>query len=159
VPLGQLGYYLGSKACSEILVQSYASEFKVGIIRPFFIYGPGQKRSMLIPRLYDSIKEGRPITLQGQEGIRINPVHVEDAASAVIAMIDLVDSAIFNIAGPEVLSIRQICEGMGRHLNRAPVFNIIDSSGNDLVADTTEMERELVKPKLRLLHELQDVAL
>ena len=106
VPPGKLGYYLGSKACGEILVQSYASNFDVVVVRPFFIYGPGQKRSMLIPRLFDSVATGKPITLQGDSGIRINPIHVEDAASAVAAAIDLNESAIFNVAGSSVLSIR-----------------------------------------------------
>ena len=45
---GKLGFYLGSKASAEILVQSYSEIFQVTIIRPFFVYGPGQKKAMLI---------------------------------------------------------------------------------------------------------------
>ena len=91
VPPGQLGYYLGSKACGEILVQSYASIFQVTIIRPFFIYGPGQNRSMLIPRLMDLVSSGKPISLQGRAGIRINPVHVEEPRD-LIADISMMQS-------------------------------------------------------------------
>jgi nucleoside-diphosphate-sugar epimerase len=58
VPFGDLGYYLGSKACGEILVQSYANIFQVNVVRPFFLYGPTQKRDMLIPRLFDNIAKG-----------------------------------------------------------------------------------------------------
>jgi len=85
-PLQNLGYYLGSKASSEILVQSYSKEMFVGIIRPFFMYGIGEKRNMLLPRLYDRIDNGEKIYLQGKDGIKINPVHVLDAVSAVRAM-------------------------------------------------------------------------
>ena len=158
VPPGQLGYYLGSKACGEILVQSYASVFDVVVVRPFFIYGPGQNRSMLIPRLFDSVATGKPISLQGDNGIRINPIHVNDAASAVATAIDLNESATFNIGGPEVLSIRDICEGMGRYLGVEPIFEQQAGEPNDLIADISAMKQKLVVPRYSLLDSLDDVA-
>lgn len=157
VPPGKLGYYLGSKACGEILVQSYASVFDVVVVRPFFIYGPGQKRSMLIPRLFDSVATGRPITLQGDSGIRINPIHVNDAASAVAAALDLDRSATFNIAGPDVLSIREICEGMGHYLGIRPVFAQLQGEPTDLIADIAAMRRYLHEPIRRLEDAYHDV--
>jgi len=157
VPPGQLGYYLGSKACGEILVQSYASVFQVVVIRPFFMYGPGQNRSMLIPRLMDSVATGKTISLQGDNGIRINPVHVEDASAAVAAVLSLEESATFNIAGPEVLSIREICEGMGRYLDREPVFEQQPGKSNDLIADISAMRQKLVSPHRRLFDSLCEI--
>lgn len=158
VPPGKLGYYLGSKACGEILVQSYASVFDVVVVRPFFIYGSGQNRSMLIPRLFDSVATGKPISLQGDNGIRINPIHVTDAASAVAAAIDLNESATFNIGGPEVLSIRDICEGMGRYLGIEPIFEGQPGEPNDLIADISAMEEKLASPSHDLLNSFKDVA-
>ena len=157
VPPGQLGYYLGSKTCGEILVQSYASVFQVVVLRPFFIYGPGQNRSMLIPRLMDSVAASKPITLQGESGIRINPIHVEDASTAVTAALSLEDSATFNIAGSAVLSIRDICEGMGRFLGRAPIFEQQPGQPNDLIADISAMRERLHVPKQFLMDRLADV--
>jgi len=157
VPPGQLGYYLGSKACGEVLVQSYASVFDVVVVRPFFIYGLGQKRSMLIPRLFDLVATGKPIILQGDNGIRINPIHVNDAASAVAAAIHLNESATFNIGGPEVLSIRDICEIMGRYLGVEPVFEQQPSESNDLIADISAMRRFLHDPVRHLDDYLHDV--
>lgn len=158
-PAGKLGYYLGSKACGEILVQSYASLFKVTIIRPFFIYGPGQDRSMLIPRLMDSVALGKPISLQGSKGIHINPVHVEDAAATVIATLDARQGAIYNVAGPDVLSIRQIAEVMGEHLGKAPMLEQAEGVPKDLIADISLMQEKLWKPKRKLWESLKDIAL
>ena len=84
IPLNNLGYYLGSKVCGEILTQSYSKEFYITIIRPFFIYGKNQNRNMLLPRLMNSIEKKLPIKLEGNDGLRINPIHVEDASSAVL---------------------------------------------------------------------------
>lgn len=34
---------------------------------------------MLVPRLVGSVARGKPIHLQGENGIRLNPIHVSDA--------------------------------------------------------------------------------
>ena len=159
ISAGQLGYYLGSKACGEILVRSYASLFQVTIIRPFFVYGPGQKRTMLIPRLMDSVASKKPISLQGSKGILINPVHVDDASAAVVSALDTRESATYNIAGPDVLSIRQISEAMGQHLGIEPTFQKAEGIPNDLIADISLMKMQLWEPKLKLLESLSDVAI
>lgn len=157
IPAGQLGYYLGSKACGEILVQSYASVFQVTVIRPFFIYGPGQNRTMLIPRLMDSVASGKPISLQGSEGIRINPVHVEDACAAVVAALNTTESATYNIAGPDVLSIRDIAEAMGEHLGKAPIFQLAEGEPKDLIADISAMQSRLHRPTRRLFDSFDEI--
>jgi nucleoside-diphosphate-sugar epimerase len=158
-PPGQLGYYLGSKMCGEILVQSYASVFQVVVLRPFFIFGKGQNRAMLIPRLMDNVSADRPIMLQGQNGIRINPVHVQDASEAIMAALSLEQSATFNIAGPDVLSIREICEGMGRFLGKKPIFQTQFGDPQDLIGNNAAMCRQLIQPQYRLLNSLNDVLL
>ena len=155
--VGQLGYYLGSKTCGEILVQSYASEFQVAVLRPFFIYGPGQNRSMLIPRLFDNISSCKPINVQGDNGIRINPIHVEDASNAVSAAMTLKESATFNIAGPEVLSIREICTEMGEFLDKQPIYNSTPGVANDIIADISTMTNTLYHPKRRLAEHLAEI--
>jgi len=156
---GQLGYYLGSKMCSEILAQSYASLMHIVVLRPFFIYGPGQNRTMLIPRLMDNVASGRPISLHGSDGIRVNPIHVKDAAAAVIAGLSVNQSATFNIAGPDVLSIREICEGMGSYLGRDPVFATLGGEAEDIVGNNTAMCEQLVCPSRSLLTSLKDIIL
>jgi UDP-glucose 4-epimerase len=155
--LSRLGYYLGSKACGEILVQSYASIFQVTVVRPFFIYGPGQNRGMLVPRLFDSVASAKPISLQGSDGIRINPVHAMDAASAVVAALNTQASATVNIAGPQVISIREIAEMMGQYLDKKPVFNQIAGEPRDLIADISVMRKNLFEPRLHLLESLAEI--
>lgn len=156
---GKLGYYLGSKTCGEILVQSYASVFKVLVLRPFFMYGKGQNRSMLIPRLFDFVKFGKPIKLQEKNGIRINPIHVEDASIAVSAALLLDKSETFNIAGHEVLSIREISENIGKFLGIDPVFEYQPDKPNDLIADISAMREKLHVPNKKLLQNLEDICI
>ena len=158
VPVGQLGHYLGSKACGEILAQSYAAIFQIIVLRPFFIYGPNQNRSMLIPRLFDSIAQGNPVNFQGDSGIRINPIHVYDAAMAVAATLKYEESATFNIAGPNVLSLRDICDTIGEYLGVKPIYKKHLGEPNDLIADISAMREKLIVPKIIFENSLLDIA-
>lgn len=154
---GNLGYYLGSKLCGEVLTQSYASQMQVAVLRFFFIYGAGQNRSMLIPRLLDSVRDGKPINLVGNEGLRINPIHVSDAAASVKAMLATKDSATYNIAGSETVSLRALCLKMEVLTGRKA--NFVESAGEamDIVADISAMKNKLHKPMVNLDMGLRDL--
>ena len=147
---GNLGFYLSTKLCGEILAENYAPFMNVAVLRLFFAYGAGQKRTMLIPRLVDNIAAGNPISLQGRDGIRINPVHAVDAARAVKAALDLEGCARINVAGPDILSIREIGEIIGRKLGREPVFAVDETKlGENLIGDIDRMSGQLVAPERR----------
>lgn len=154
---GLLGYYLGSKLSGEVLAQSYSEVFCVNVLRFFFIYGPNQKKGMLIPRLMDSVLNHRPITLQGKEGLRINPIHVEDASLATRAALHMKNSALYNISGPEILSLKCIALEMGKFVGEEPEFLYQDSEARDLIGDNSAMKRNLHQPKLLLSDHLEEV--
>ena len=61
----------------------------VVILRLFFVYGKMQKSTMLMPRLLANMKDGKPLTYKVIMGILINPIHVSDAVSSVLAALDL----------------------------------------------------------------------
>src|SRR6185312_6158368 len=141
-----LGYYLATKLSSEALVHSYSGLFATTALRYFFIYGAGQSRSMLIPRLYDRVRNGEALSLQGANGMSINPVHVSDAAAATIAAADLEGASTINVAGPETISLRGLGELFGRDLRREPLFDQAGGTATDLIASTTLMSDVLVAP-------------
>jgi nucleoside-diphosphate-sugar epimerase len=157
VSFGDLGYYLGSKACGEILVQSYAKIFQVNVVRPFFLYGPTQKRDMLIPRLFDNIAKGNLIHLSGKDGIKINPLHVEDAVKVLTALLSRSDSQTYNMAGPDVLSIRKICEIFSIYIGKMPNFQQLHNSSKDLIADISLISNILHKPKIKLTEVVPEI--
>jgi nucleoside-diphosphate-sugar epimerase len=152
---GNLGFYLGSKLCSEIVALNYASFMNVAILRFFFAYGPGQRKSMLIPRLADAVRTGSPVTLQGEDGIRLNPVHVTEAADAVARSLDLKGTHKINVAGPEILSLRQMCEIIGKAVGRKPVYKIEDVAPKHIVGDTARMTELLAAPRISFLEGFQ----
>jgi UDP-glucose 4-epimerase len=145
----ELGYYLASKKCGELLAENYANCFTVVILRFFFVYGPAQRQTMLIPRLIMSVRDGEPIQLQGEDGIRINPTHVSDAVAATVRALELSNSHTINVGGPDVLSMREIVEEIGLALNRKPNFSVDQSSTpRHLSGDISKMRELLIPPRV-----------
>lgn len=155
---GDLGFYLGTRLCSEIVAQSYAPYFNLITLRFFFVYGPGQRPDMLIPRLISHVRNGTAITLQGTEGIRITPTHVSDAVAAVRKSLELSGTHTINVGGPEVFSIAEIANIIGRRVGRAPVFAIDPGAApNHITGDITRMREMLVPPRVRFEDGVQTV--
>ena len=146
-----MGFYAGTKLCSEIILESYSKLLNLIVLRFFFIYGKGQNKNMLLPRLVAFVKQGNKINLEGTEGLKINPIHATDAAKAIIASLKLSGSFTINVAGGEVLSLKDIGEIIGDELGIKPEFNIEDiKQSKSLIADTTEMLRLLITPSIKM---------
>jgi UDP-glucose 4-epimerase len=152
-----LNYHFASKFSGEVLTNTYSSQFLVTIFRPFFIYGKGQRRSMLLPRLVEKIKSGTPIVIEGLDGLRINPIHVDDACKVVSKVIENEHFGLFNLAGPDVLSLKSICEKIGFIVGKTPVFEYVDRQPADLVASTEKISQFLYKPVISLDQGLEDI--
>jgi nucleoside-diphosphate-sugar epimerase len=148
---GDIGFYIGTKLCSEILVENYFQHFDINIIRFFFVYGPRQRKTMLIPRLISNIKEGNTVQLQGPDGIRVNPIYVTDAANALIKCMDVAGSHKINIGGKEVITLKQLCELIGDSVGKKPAFDINDKvEPKNIYGDISRMTRLLGEPRVNI---------
>jgi len=147
----KIGFYLHSKLSAEMLLRNFANLFETFVIlRPFFMYGKGQNKSMLIPRLIENVKNEKEIILNGKEGIKINPIYISDAANAISKVINLQGEFIINIAGNEIISLKQLCYLIGKLVNKEPIFKINNIKQNDLIADIEFMKKHLYSPIVNL---------
>ncbi len=145
----ELGFYLATKLGSEMILENYQSLFNVVMLRYFFIYGKGQKRGMLIPRLIDNVLEGKSIRIEGEKGLLINPTHAQDAADAVISSMDLNRSAKINVGGPDTIFLKEIVDIIGQKLGKTPVFEFAPGKENyAILGDITEMKSILGTPRI-----------
>lgn len=137
-------FYNASKLAAEALLQPYGALFPVILLRPFSPYGLGQNPTMLIPALLARVREGRAISLHGQDGLVSNPVAVADVAETLSRCLRLDQSATLNVAGPELLTLRQIGEQMGRVLGTMPQFETQPDQTPPVIAgDTTRLQETL----------------
>jgi len=147
-PRGELGFYLGTKMCGEIIAESYTPFMNVITLRPFFVYGPGQRKDMLIPRLIERVRNDLPIQLIGENGTQINPTYVDDAVQAIIHALAIEKSCTVNIGGPEVLTIRQIGECIGQVLRKEVNFEQEDGTPDKIVGSVEKMSELLWRPRI-----------
>jgi nucleoside-diphosphate-sugar epimerase len=150
-PLNPPNFYLCSKQAAEIMVAQYQAFFHTVILRPFSPYGPGQ-RGMMIPNLLQKVRQQELINIEGDPGLRSNPLYVEDAVRAFVAALALNHSDIINLAGDETVSITELVNLMGAVTGQAPRLQYQPRAAEgDLVADNTRMKEVLgVTPQTRL---------
>jgi UDP-glucose 4-epimerase len=137
---GLLEYYFRTKQAAELMTEPYKDLIDISILRPFFIYGPGQPSEKLIARLITSISDDQPIRLAGENGTIINPVFVDDVVNLLLALLKTSGSHRLTVAGPDVLSIRAIAEIIGSTVGRSPVFEQSDAASECFVADHKSMQ-------------------
>lgn len=134
--------YPASKISAEMVLGAYKSIMNVAILRFFFIYGEGQEISMLMPRIVSSVKNGDPISLAGDNGFLFCPLYVSDAARVVSSVVDSEYSGVLNVAGPEVISLRKVCDVIGATVGREPVFKTVDAVPVNFVVDSSRLEEK-----------------
>jgi len=130
IEIGSANFYAISKLASEYLIGSYREFMSTSILRFFFIYGPGQDSKMLFPTLASKLMNGQQISLNGPQGIRINPIHVLDAANRLHNFIDNDLTGTFNVSGSQSVSIKEICDLMANYLGVEPKYDVRGNAAN-----------------------------
>jgi UDP-glucose 4-epimerase len=152
-------FYFRSKLAAEALVEGYADRFRTLAFRFFFIYGPGQQR-MLIPTLAARIAGREEVVIEGDPGLRINPIYVDDAARVFEPALTSDAAGTFNVAGDEQVTITELVGLIGDAVGERPrVRHEAAQVDGDLVADVARMRDELgVRAQVPLVEGLRSSA-
>jgi nucleoside-diphosphate-sugar epimerase len=135
-PVDPRGFYAASKYSAELLARSYADLVQVTVLRPFFVYGPAQRPGMLVRELAKRVLGGETVTIRGEQGLVINPIHADDAARAVLAVLQAPTApAIVNIAGAQTASLLEIVTMLGEAAGREPLLAHEPGDPGSLTAD------------------------
>jgi len=150
-PPDLLNHYLTTKYAAETLVQSYSNQFVPLILRYFFVYGEGQRR-MFMPSLVERVLHGKAVTVNGQTGVAMNPIHVSDAVEATVRALELDRAEVINVAGPDVTTIMDLARRIGQAAGREPVYQFEAEKGPlAMIASIEKMRLRLgVTPKISL---------
>jgi UDP-glucose 4-epimerase len=132
-------FYARTKIGGEALVGAYRDFLTTAVLRLVAPYGPGQ-RARLIPGLIERVRDGVPVTLNDGGRPRMNPLFVGDVVRVMLAVLDLEDHCVLNVAGDEPVTVKELAEAVGRVLGKEPRFeNGASEVPGDLVADTTRL--------------------
>jgi nucleoside-diphosphate-sugar epimerase len=136
-------FYSATKVSAERLVLAYEQQFSGTIMRLVAPYGPGQSGRM-IPRLIDSVREGRTITLNPGAGPRMNPVYIDDLVDLIRVALHASESNVVNVAGDDAVTIRELSDLIGSIVGREPVYEEREGArGGDIVCENGTMKNLL----------------
>lgn len=129
--------YETSKACTDLIAQSYADTFNLPVLIPRFvnIYGPGDTHyTRLIPKTIRSVITGEDPVMWGGSAIR-DYLYIDDAINAYIKLLSVPierigENRIFNFGSNNLISVRGLIE------------KIIVLSGSDLKIKRIDEQRE-----------------
>jgi UDP-glucose 4-epimerase len=157
-PVSPLNFYFASKYSAEVLIGNYGSIFHTVVLRPFFVYGPGQQ-GMLVSNLVDRVIADEPISIEGDPGLRVNPIYVDDAIRVFEPALSLEESGLFNVAGDEVVTMTELVELIGIVTARTPRISYRETTAaGDLIGDNASMKQVLgVVPRVPLRDGLREV--
>ena len=95
--------------------------------RIFFIYGPGQRSTSLIPSCYQSLKNGKIPELRNPNAVN-DFIHVSDVAKAILSLIEAPSvEGVFNIGTGKPRRVIEICRIIAKNLNSE---NLLPESNN-----------------------------
>jgi nucleoside-diphosphate-sugar epimerase len=105
-------YAAAKVACTHYLqMQNRSNGFPVVILRPFFIYGPGQDNSKFLPWLVEQARNNNVIEMTRGDQTR-DPIYIADVTEAFIraSIAYDVDGEVINVASGEDITIKQIAQ-------------------------------------------------
>ena len=112
----KLTKYFGESLCK---IYSKIYNFKLIILRPFTVYGNGQKNKLIF-NLIEKIKKNKKIYVDGQKGIKLSCINVNDVSSIVKYLIINFNKnyAVYNLSSPYYYSITEFCKIISNKLNK-----------------------------------------
>ena len=138
-PICPFNPYAQTKVICEKMCEGYHRDFdvKVSILRPFNIYGVGQKGKLLIPEIIDQLKEGKDTIQLRAASPRRDYVNVIDVASGICVCVnDPNDFNAYNICSGESYSVREMTEIINSHLTKKVTFEFGASDRPNEVDET-----------------------
>jgi nucleoside-diphosphate-sugar epimerase len=142
--------YSHSKILSEEMYKFYQKNFglRVNILRPFNIYGPGQKEKFIIPKIIKQVLDNKHKSV---ELLDLKPkrdfLYIDDFIEAIIKTIEENNGATYNVGSGTSISVKNIVEII---MKTAGIKKEIIESGlarqneiMDVVADIRKIKNEL----------------
>ena len=137
--------YSVTKHLAEKEIKNYSEFFDSIVIRPFFVYGPNTRHNRLIYNLITNIAKKNTINLNKDAKPKINPIYIDDVIQIIQLLVENKNNISFdciNIAGNEVISIKELAEKISKILKTNIVFKESENNSKNIIADITKLKEK-----------------
>ncbi len=138
-PVCPFNPYAQTKVICEKLCEGYHRDFgvSVSILRPFNLYGLGQKGKLLIPEIMEQLKVGKEIIQLKAASPRRDYVNVRDVAKAIgICSESKEEYGVYNVCSGESVSVKELTEIINSCLKHKVQFQFSSSDRPNEVDET-----------------------
>ncbi len=148
---GPYGWYATSKLGMEYLGTYLSRKHEIPsiILRYFWPYGAEQGR---VTRMMKSIKKGEEIVVSRLQEDRYQTIYIDDIRDITIKSVEscVVNPPIFNVAGLEEITWRQMATKIGEEIGIKPIFKEVDEMRLSHLCDISKMRAVMGDPKVNL---------
>ena len=135
-----LGMFGAFKSSLQVITQSLCNNASIDLIwgRVFFVYGPGQRKTSLIPSCYESLKDGKPLNIKNPLAIN-DFVYIRDVVENIHFMIETrVNPGIYNIGSGKSYSVWEVVNNVANVLGVDSPYKDISNQMSGSWADITK---------------------
>ena len=121
---GPMTLYPSFKTGLRLISESIATEHEANLIwgRVFFVYGPGQRETSIIPACYRAIKN-REVPEVRNPGAINDFVHIGDVVGAINALVETPGvSGVFNLGSGIPGKVSEVCRYVAQKLNAESIL-------------------------------------
>lgn len=156
-PLRPATLYGISKDATRALSEAFAAAVGIELSwgRIFYLYGPGEPKTRLVPFVAQALLEGK--TAAVGDGVQVRDfLHVDDVAEALVALLDSHVEGPVNIGSGRGVKVREVIELIARSAGRPDLvcFGARPPQVGEpptLIADVGRLEREVgFQPRISL---------
>ena len=145
-PLAPRTLYGTAKAACGTVLHAFGTQVGLSVAwaRLFFLFGPHDSPLRLVPSLVQSMSAGRAARCRAGQHAR-DFIHVEDAASALVSLLDSGVTGPVNVASGTATRVEVIARHVAQTLGTPDLLAIDPGSPDDalVVADVTRLRTEV----------------
>ena len=145
-PLLPTSLYGSTKAACGSVLSAYSRQTDLSAAwgRVFFLFGPGDDSSRLLPSLVKALDSGQPATCRTGSHVR-DFIHVDDAAGALVALLESDVTGPVNIASGMPLPVGQFARAAAERTRHPGRLSVEDGPPEHAVvtADVTRLREEV----------------
>lgn len=141
--------YGAAKYSTQLLVDTWSKQRGLSSAcgRVFFLYGPGENSSRLVPSVIDSLMRGKQVPCTHGEQVR-DFMYVTDVADAFVALLDSHVNGAVNISSGQGVRVKDVVTTIAEQMCRTDLvqFGAIPNRFNEpaqLIADVTRLRDEV----------------
>jgi len=138
--------FAAAKNSVHLMAKAIAKEFGMKFIwtRFFFVYGPGQKESSIIPHVIKSVIAGKKPQIKNLSA-QNDFVYVEDVAEAIVMILNKSkeDYAVYNIGSGKLTSVGKIAKIIYSGFHSPFIFKLPKKKNKGFYADISKIKKEI----------------